>query len=147
MAVEKVNARDWVVEINTGSVAVPVWTQIGGLTSIGIGRNDVDEDTTDFDSGGLEESEIMQRGKTITLSGRFLEDPANGDRDAGQEAVEAHAEAVGAASKDQYRFTSPGGTGKIAFFTAKITEVGGGNNAKTSWGVELKRTGAESVAA
>jgi hypothetical protein len=147
VAVEKVSARDWVVEINTGTVAVPAWTQIGGINNFVIGRNDEETDTTDFDSGGMEEHHVMQRGKTLGLEGFFKEDPANGDRDAGQEAVEAHAELVGAASLKQYRFTSPGGTGKVAMFSAKIGSVGGGNNDKTSWAVELKRSGAEAAAA
>lgn len=147
MAVEKVNARDWVVEINTGTVALPTWVQIGGLNSISIGRNDEEADTTDFDSDGIEEHQVMQRGKTLGLEGFFEEDPATKARDAGQQAVEDHADLVGIASLKQYRFASPGGTRKVALFSAKIGTVGGGNNAKTSWGVELKRSGAEAVAA
>jgi hypothetical protein len=147
MAREKVNARDWVVEINTGTEAVPVWTQIGGLTSFTIDRNDEETDTTDFDSGGLEEHHVMQRGKTIGLEGFYLEDPADESRDPGQAAVEALAEAVGAASLKQFRFQSPAGNGRVAKFSAKLGTVGGGNNDKTSWAVELKRSGAEAAAA
>lgn len=147
MAVEKVNARDWVVEINTGTVALPTWVQVGGVTSFTIGRDAEEVDTTDFDSNGIEEHQVMQRGKTITLEGFYLEDPASKGRDAGQTAVETHADEVGVASLKQYRFTSPALTRKVALFSAKVGDVGGSNNDKTSWGVELKRSGAEAVAA
>lgn len=147
MPKEKVNARDWVVSINTGTVALPVWTQIGGLTSLNITRATEKTATTDFDSDGIAEHQVMERGKSLEIEGHFLEDPADKTRDAGQEAVEALANEVGLASLKQFKFVSPGGTGKIAKFSAEMGGVGGGNNAKTSWSATLERSGAETAAA
>lgn len=142
MAVEKVNARDWVVEINTGTPAVPVWTQIGGLTSFSLGHTSEKTPTTDFDSGGRSEHQVMERGGSITIEGRFLEDPANGTRDAGQAAVETLGDAVGNASLGTFRFTSPGNTAKTRKASVDLGDQGGGNNDKTSWSATLEFSGA-----
>lgn len=145
MAVTKVNARDWTVEINTGTEGVPTWVQIGGLTSFTVENSEAETDDTTFDSAGIEEQVVMQRGKQLSIEGKFLEDEADGSRNAGQAAVEAAADDVGEASKKQYRFTSPGGTIETAKFTTRLGSIGGGNNDRTSWAATLKRSGASTI--
>lgn len=147
MANEKVDARDWVIAINTGTVAVPVWAAVGGINELTIGSSAEKTDTGDFDSAGRSEHNVMERGGSIGLKGFFLEDPADGTRDVGQAAVEAAAALVGTASLDQYKFTSPGGTGKIAMASVEMDDVGGGRNAKTAWGCTLEFSGAVTEAA
>lgn len=141
MAVTKVNARDWTVEYTADE---STFVEIGGINSFTIEHDQVEADTTDFNSDGNEEHEIMQRGKSLSLEGFFLEDESAGTRDAGQEAVETLAEATGSASLGTFRFTSPGGTAKSGQFSASLGGTGGGHNDKTSWSVTLKRSGAES---
>lgn len=146
MATTKVNARDWTFELNTGTEAIPAWTEIGGITSMTIGRESEDVDTTDFASNGVAEHEKMERGRTIELEGFFLEDTGTGTRDAGQAAVETLADAVGSASLDQLRITSPGGKTYTQKVSAELGEIGGGKNDKSSWGVSFTRSGATTVA-
>lgn len=141
MAVTKVDARGWTFEIEVpGSPAV--WTEIGGITTFSWTSNDQTTDTTDFDSDGIEESQAMQRGKALTLTGFFKEDLANKARDAGQAAVEAAAEEVGEDSLYSFRMESPGGT--VYTQTGHFTMAdngGGGNNDKTSWSTTFTRSG------
>ena len=146
MATEKVDARDWVTSINTGSIAVPVWTAIGGIDEFGLAKSATKTDTGDFDSNGKSEHNVMERGGSIALKGFFLEDLATKARDAGQAAVETLAEAVGSASLGQFKFVSPAATGKIAMASVELDDVGGGKNAKTSWGCTLEFSGAVTVA-
>lgn len=142
MAVTKINARDWTFELGNLAAASTTWTQIGGVTSFSVGRSSQQADTADFDSGGVDEHEVMSRGRTITVEGLFLEDPATGARDAGQSAVETLADATGDASLKQLRITSPGGTILTQKVSAELGTVGGGRNAKTSWSVTFTRSGA-----
>ena len=142
MAVTKVNAENWTVEIDLDGG--PTWQAVGGIEDFDIGRSTTRADTTDFDSGGAEENRVIRRGKTFTLNGHFLEDEGTGDRDAGQEAIEDAAEQVGAAAEKTFRLTSPGGT---IFTFAATVQVGtsGDKNDVTKFAYELVRTGATTV--
>ncbi len=142
MAVQKVLARDWGKEINTGTLAVPIWTPIGGLKSLGFDHSDAKTDLTDHDSAGMDEHLVAGRGATVSLEGFFLEDPDTGTRDTGQAAVEALAAAVGQDSLGQFRLTTPGGTTRIFMASATLGGQGGGNNDATSWSATLTRSGA-----
>ena len=145
MAVTKVNARGFTFEIQTKGGS-PTWTEIGGITSWSPEFSDEETDTTDFDSAGLAESEVMQRGKAFTIEGFFKEDTANGNRDAGQEVVEEAAEDIGADSLWSVRITTPGGTVRTwTNATVMLTGGGGGNNDKASWGAKFTRSGGETV--
>jgi hypothetical protein len=140
----KVSARDWSFELNTGTEAIPAWTEIGGLNTFEISREHEETDTTDFASAGAAEHEVMQRGRSIKVEGFFLEN-ADSTRDAGQQAVEDLADAVGAASRKQLRVSSPNGKTFTQKVSAAIEPVGGGNNDKTSWGATFKRSGTTTV--
>ena len=143
MAVTKVNARDWTVEVRDAGDTT--WVEVGGLNTITFGREAAEVDTTDNDSAGADEHEVMSRGKTITIEGRFLEDTSNGTRDTGQARVETLADAVGASSLGKFRFTSPGGTAETwATASVQLGDVGGGHTDKTSWAATIKRSGASS---
>jgi hypothetical protein len=140
MAVTKVLARGFKWEVNTGTIGVPVWTQVNGLTQIGTSAAKEDADTTDFASAGWGEHMVAQRGMQYTLEGFFLEDKANGTRDAGQLAVETAAEAVGESSLSQFRYTTPGG--KIRSFMASVeTSFSGAKNDPVGWSATLTLSG------
>lgn len=143
MPATKINVRDWTIEIQSKD-ATPVWTAIGNLKNMTIGRTSVNVDLTDGDSAGMEETQIMQRGKTLTFEGSFLED-ASGTRDAGQDLVEDAAGAVGDDSHYGFRVTTPAGTVETwADAVFEVSDVGGGHNDKTSWGFTVTRSGASS---
>jgi len=88
MAVQKILARQWTKKIRT-STGPDVFTDILGINSFTVATSKQDADTTDFDSNGWQEHLPATRGVTISLDGYRMEDPSNGDRDAGQAAVEA----------------------------------------------------------
>jgi len=141
MAVTKVLARGWTFEINTGTEATPVWTPIGGINNFSISTTKNDADATSFDSGGWLEHLVASRGRQITLEGFHLEDPTDGTRDPGQEAVEELADQVGEASLGQFRITSPGGKTWTFKASADVQGPGGGNDDFASWSATLTVSG------
>jgi hypothetical protein len=143
-AARKFLARDLLIEINTGSVASPAWTEIGGLTSLTHAPATERADASGFDSQGRAEHMVTQRGDTWTLEGHSKIDPADGAQDEGQAAVEASSTAVGIAAEEHYRFTVPGTGSPVREFTAtaEVTLPGGGTNDLAAWGAVLEVTGA-----
>lgn len=146
MAVTKVLARDWTIEIDTDPLATtptgsPVWTEIKGLNTIGFSQTKNDADVTTFDSGGFLEHIPASRGYEVTLEGIFLEDVSTGDRDPGQEAVEEYADMVGAEALASFQLTSPGGT--IWSFSGSVTveTPSGGNDDPTGWSATITVSG------
>lgn len=147
MAIVKVLADDFDLAFNTGDTATPVWTAIGGITSFSISTTKNDIDTRDFDSGGWLEHIVGSRGKSFTIEGSREEDPDTGDRDAGQEAVEALGDEMGADAIGQFQITSPGGTTYTFDCSVDVTPFGGGLDAKAAWSVAMTMTGPWTVAA
>lgn len=141
MAVKKVLARDWVASINTGTYVSPVWVEIKGLSTLTFSNGKNDADTTDFNSDGWEEHIVASRNAELAIEGMYLEDPSDGSRDPGQEAVETLSETMGNDSLGDFKLVSPGGTGKRFYASAQIGDVGGGNDDPTSWGATLTRSG------
>lgn len=135
-------ARDFTFELNTGTIGVPVWTPVGGINTWSHTPQSKDADTTVFDDDGNEAHMKIRRGHQFTLAGLFKEDPANGDRDAGQEAVEAWGLLIGSASKKQFRITSPGGSLRTFLATATVTSGGGADADATSWSAAITVSGA-----
>lgn len=142
MAVTKFLARDLTIQINTGTIAVPVWTGIGGLNTLTHSPSSSDAETTDFDSNGRAEHMKAERGDSWSLAGFHLEDVATGDRDAGQAAVETLAQAIGLTSLDQFRITSPGANTSTFMASAEVTTAGGGNNDAAAWQAVIRVSGA-----
>lgn len=146
MAVTKFLARDLDIAINTGTEGSPTWTPIGGLNSLTHAPTSADAETTDFDSNGRAEHMKAERGDTWTLAGYAMEDVATGTRDAGQEAVETLAKAVGLTSTDQFQVTSPGGNTATFYASAEVTLNSGGNNDAATWSATVLVTGAVTYA-
>lgn len=142
MAKTKVLARNWLIEVNTGTSAVPVWTPVKGINTFTISGDKEDTDTTDFDSNGWAEHLVAGRSKEVTFEGFFIEDEADGTRDPGQQYIEGQGEKIGLEAVTPLRLTSPGG--KVRQFNGSfaVGDVGGGNNDATSWGATYTPTGA-----
>lgn len=142
MALVKILARHLSPELNTGTVALPVWTPIGGLNSLTFSTTKTDTDDTDFDSDGWAEHKVAQRANSISFAGFYKEDPVTGDRDAGQEALIALADAVGYDSLKQFRITTPGGNVTVYDVSARVdAPAGGGLNDNSGFNGELTVSG------
>lgn len=142
MAKKKILARHLLCELNTGTDALPVWTPIGGLNSVTISTDKSDTDTTDFDSDGWAEHMVAQRSGSLSLEGFYKEDPDTGERDAGQEALIALADAVGYDSTKPFRITTPGGNVTEYSVSAKTDgPSGGGLNDTAGFASELTWSG------
>lgn len=148
MPTTPVLARGWAFEINTGTEALPTWTEIGGLTSWSDGGDDATEtDTTDFQSDGWTEHLVAGRSAgTISFEGHYEVDPATDARDAGQAAVEAAAELIDYDSIKGFRMFHVGtGKGLAGVATFRRGSKGGGNNDKTTWGASARWNGKPAV--
>jgi hypothetical protein len=143
MALAKVLARDWTLEVEgtTTGTFVPV----GGINTFGFGGTKNDTDTGDFDSGGFAEHLVTERAYTLTLSGFFLEDQDTGERDPGQAIVDELATKIGEEAIGNFKLTSPGGTVYTFSGSVEPAEVGGGKNDVTSWGATITVNGKVTV--
>lgn len=139
---EPVLAREYKFETNTGTDAAPVWTTIKGLKEWSAESDATEADTTDFESLGIDEHLIARRSHSLTLTGQ------RETGDAGQDAVQATALSIGAASIKGFRVTAPGaGPNNIKTFkaSAKVPWLGSGGgsmDAPSGWVAVLKITGA-----
>lgn len=90
-------AKDWALEVNTGTVSVPVWTPVKGMTKIAPTVDSSAEDDSDFDSDGWGSDVITQRKWKIECEGKRKRDVAEVDftADPGQEAIRAAGEIIG----------------------------------------------------
>lgn len=140
MTVTKVLARGTLIEILT--TAPSTYTQVKGINQIDLSPTTNRADTTDFDDDGNLAHIVASRGLQLTLSGFRMEDESGGDRDPGQAAVEALADAKGNASLGSFRVTSPGGEVWTFQASAEVTPLGGGNDDPTSWSATLEVSGA-----
>jgi uncharacterized protein YjdB len=144
MAAVKVLARGWKVEIQNPDTLS--WNEIKGIDTLTFSGSKNDADTTTFDDNGWNTHLVASRGRTISLGGKYLEDPTTGDRDAGQSLVDALNDAIGTESLGSFKLTSPFGTVREFTASANVADVGGGNDDPTAWSCELTCSGAASFA-
>lgn len=143
MAVVKVLARDWTLWLNqTGTYATPVWTNITcGLNTFTFSNSKNDADTTDFCNDGYMDHIVASRSLELTGEGFYMEDEITGDRDLGQEYMEALNTAMGNSAKGDFKLVSPGGSGRRFYASVNVGDTGGGNDDPTSWGFTLTIAG------
>ncbi|HLT68571.1 MAG TPA: hypothetical protein VKZ72_00310 [Acidimicrobiales bacterium] len=146
MAITEIPARGFKFELNTGTNGSPNWVPIAGIDTFSHTPTTNRADTRHFEDGGRLRHWVASRGDQFTLSGKRQEDPDTGDRDPGQEAVEAWAQEVGPGSIKQFRITSPGGNVLTFEASAEVTLFGGGNDDPASWQVVIEVSGPISAA-
>lgn len=148
MAAEEILSRDFVMSINTGTVAVPVWTPIGGLDDDGISFSPSTQTANArvAADGGWDKPAIIGRGAEYKLKGKRYEDPSDGTRDAGQAAVETYGRGMGSGARAQFKLESPATTPETLTFMASVdcTPLGGGEFA--AWEATLMVYGEPTVA-
>lgn len=139
---EKVLVRDFHLLINTGTRAVPVWTPVKGLhPEMEWTDSPTRADTTDQDADGVKTHLVVSHEYQATVKGKRLEDPSDGSRDPGQEAVETLARQIRAASIGDFKITTAG-TSEIRFdASATVKPFGGGMDDAASWECELAVSG------
>lgn len=145
----KVNARDIIFEVNDGD---DEWLRVENLASVtrNPGENEETADTTDFDSQGAYEQDVMQRGSSLELEGLEMRDNATGAPQPGRARMEALGgeEAVGYDSRGQVRFRHPlVQTWSVWDCTVTLGETGGGTNDKSAWSATVTKCGLTSSVA
>jgi hypothetical protein len=142
MATTKILARDFDFHLNTGTIGVPVWTEINGINSWSHSPTGNDADTTTFDEDGRMSHLKASRGDSFTLDGLYLTDVGPFTRDAGQAAIAAWADEIGPDSLKQFRITNPDTTTLVFLASATVTAGGGGNDDPAAFTVNLTVSGA-----
>jgi len=149
MALEKVNARDMIFQVRAEDGTT--WLGISNLNEITFdpGEDEEEEDTTVYESKGDAEHEKMQRGVSAELSGFETLDNMTGEPDPGQARCDDMATRKGPASLGSVRFRHPNQTQWKVWPRCSFSagERGGGNNAKGSWGMTIKRSGSSTTMA
>lgn len=139
--IEPVLAREFDLELNTGTVGSPVWTGISGITGINPGQSSQLTDDTDFDTDGWEAGTVSMRGRTLSVTLNYKEN-SDGDQDPGQEALIALGDASGPTGKGNFRYTSPNGNVQTFRSTVDVAWPGGDKTSNASFTAELKLDGA-----
>lgn len=148
----QINARDWIFEVSEDpTIVTPTWAQIGGLESFDLNpsEGEAEADTTTFESDGVMESQPMQRGASVSVSGKLKRAATTPfAQDAGQVAADNLAELTGEEALGGLRFRHVDDT-TWTQWTAWVSKAnnGGGTNDKTTWGATFKRSGAATTPA
>lgn len=150
MTQRRINARDIIMQVEDSTPES--WLTVEHLTNVNVNPSENEEtaEVTDFDSEGVYEQEIMQRGASMELEGLLMKDDTTGALLPGRARVEAMAgeDKVGSASLGRIRFRHPmDGQWRIWTCTFTLAEQGGGNNDKTSWGATITKSGPTTTAA
>ena len=140
------NAKKWLIQdssvlINTGTVAVPVWTEVEGINNVTLDPSVSDTDLTDFNSGGFTERYPVRRDATVNVTGYHMEDIADGARPVGQAAVEAVRSLLGSAAIKQFRVLAPSAKGFMVPGYVNVTGPSGGVDDGASWGFVVTSAG------
>lgn len=133
--------QDAVIEINTGTEAVPVWTEVEGINNVTLDPSVSDTDLTDFNSGGFTERVPVRRDWAMAVSGFHMEDPADGARATGQAAVQAENSKLGTDAIKSYQMTVPSGAGFKGPGYVNVTGPSGGTDDGAAWGFTITSAG------
>lgn len=134
-------ARNFPVEINTGTSETPVWTRIESLETVTFNVSKTDAETNNFDNAGWTSHIVAMRGLEITVAGQVSLDPVTKSPSPGQAAVEALGRAVDQDAFKEFRVRRPGGKAVAFTASAMCNPTGGGTNEAAKWTATLKSNG------
>lgn len=141
MAIENtVDSSLLVWQVNTGTIATPVWTDIDAVESVAHSPSTVTDTLNGLYTGGRDESRPMRRGDEFTLNGIVTDDA--GTRDPGQAAVEALAAEIGDAAVGQFQVSGPTGFTKEFSAWVESSEYEQDPNKVLRYSYTLQVTGA-----
>lgn len=109
-------ARDWWVDVNTGSFASPNWVPVNGWQELKPTFNPTTQDSSDYDSSGYKDSAVtaIEWGLTGKLGRKSVALTPN-TYDPGQEVLRLAALQLGTGNRVDIRFyETPGGIGGSA---------------------------------
>ena len=119
-------SRKWRVDVNTGTVATPVWTQVRGVTNLTPGLEVTTQDASDYDTDGWgsDEKTMLKWSLGIALLRKKSDDATY---DAGQEALRDKADKFGDDGTAHVRwYDRDGGPEAYSGYANVAWEPGGG---------------------
>ncbi|MFK0233728.1 phage tail tube protein [Streptomyces vinaceus] len=146
-----IDARGWRFEVQDSTADPDVWLPIAGIDTWNYNPSENEEtvETTAFDSDGQFEQDVMQRGASLSVEGKYRVHKSTKARDPGQAYIDDDwVERVGFESRNQIRYRHETQTAwRVWEATVSPGEQGGGNNDKTSWSATFTRCGAATTMA
>ena len=118
-------------------------TPIEGISTVTLGKDYTDSDTSDNDSAGNAESLPTKIGRSVDIEGNRLED-TNGDLATGQLLLQDQSEFVGYDNETEYILSSQSGDGVEKVFDAWVEfgePIGGGHEDHVGWSATLHVNG------
>lgn len=147
MAVAKLPARNIIFQVQAADGVT--WLSVGGLNDFTAdpSANSASADTTTFDSGGVYEGRVMQRGAMITIAGLRMADTVTAAQDAGQARLDTLGTLTGESSVGtiRFRYGTADPQWRVWTCTVESSAVGGKNNDESSWGAKISRTAATTL--
>ncbi|MGW4639551.1 phage tail tube protein [Sphaerisporangium sp. NPDC004334] len=143
MSLRSLLAKDWTVEVNTGTPEAKVWTPIRGLTEFTEEIKTKTEDDSDFDNDGWSSDVAVQRGWTLKCKGnrkRVRENPTF-TPDPGQEFVRQAGRVVGLEASIEVRWYRKDGSPDANEGFATVDYKGGGGKVTDLEPFELELIG------
>lgn len=139
----QIDARGWLFEVSEDPDAgTPVWAAIAGIESfdLNLSANEASAETTVFESDGIHESQAMQRGATLAVTGKIVRTGAT--QDAGQVSCQNLAALVGEASLGGVRFRYVDDTDWTVWDAwVSLGSNSGGINDKTAFAATFTKSG------
>lgn len=121
-------AREYELEVNTGTTQAPTWTVVRGWTNLSPSAETETTDDTHAHSAGWAMHKVSQRGMSFDLDLNVLRDPS-GALDPGQQALRDLSETVGNDSLGTFRYWhKPSGEGHTFAAIVELPWPGGGYN-------------------
>lgn len=104
---QKISLDGWLLEVNTGTVDVPVWTQVKGLRTMRLVVDPTTQDATTYDSEGWGSDYTTLRKWRIEVEGFevFTGTSAAAVRNPGQVALKARGKLIGSDAEIGIRFS------------------------------------------
>ncbi|GII84600.1 hypothetical protein Ssi03_25900 [Sphaerisporangium siamense] len=129
MTTRSLLAKDWQLDVNTGTSSVPVWTPVKGMTSFKETIASTMEDDSDFDSDGWGSDQTTQRKWSLECEGkrkRDADNPTTFVPDSGQQFIIDAGNLVGIGSNIQIRYYRKDGAPDAWQGFASVDYSGGG---------------------
>ncbi|MEU1883431.1 phage tail tube protein [Streptosporangium sp. NPDC020072] len=143
MTLRSLLAKDWTLQVNTGTSGSPTWTTVKGLTKLEFGLDSETEDDSDFDSDGWKSEVVTQRGWKLEIEGRRKRDAAaaNFVPDPGQEFLRQAGLVVGITANVETRWYRKDGSPDAFTGSAAVQYRGGGGEVTDLEPFEVELTG------
>lgn len=134
MGTRSLLASAWRLDVNTGTLAVPVWTQVKGMSSFKETIDSTMEDDSDFDDPEWGSDEVTQRKWKLETEGKRKRDDSSDVvfiPDPGQEFIRRAGNRVGVGSGIEIRYYRRDGA-PDAWQGQVNVQPGGGGGATTA---------------